>query len=242
MLQSLLIKTISDSDVVVEVLDDGTIAYSRESSIENFIDDIVCSIFNQGWYRTEISNKILLERYKRFKKYNGTRFIEEIRNGKTYVVQETYEKVYRNDGIPTHVSFILADVDLDPAEVTALIRITPTFACQKDEPFLRPYSKRRKDAPIRLSHTGWWELCSLPNIESNNIMIHLEWLINVLRPLTSELKHFSQKSNTDEFRVLQISIVEPSRYPGVSLPNSMLRELTDLADRIDINFWPDDFI
>ncbi|MBK9925746.1 MAG: DUF4279 domain-containing protein [Anaerolineales bacterium] len=241
-LQSSLIKAISDSDVVIEVLDDGTVAYPPAHSIENFIDDIVCSVFNKGWYRTEISNQKLLGRYKRLKKHNGTRVIEEIRNGKTYVVQKTYEKIYRNAGIPTHGSFILADVDLDPAQVTALLRITPTFACKKDEPFLRPYSKRRKDAPIRLSHTGWWEVCSLPHVESNDIMIHLEWLTNLLGTLTLELKQFSQNLNTDDCRVLQISIVEPSRYSGISLPSSMLTKLVNLTDRIDISFWPDDFI
>ena len=189
-------------------------------------------------YRTKFYWKDI----KDLRNYSGTQLVEEIRNGKTYVVQEIYEKIYRNQSIPTHVSFILASIELDPAKVTALIGIAPTFSCKKDEAFLRPYSKRRKDAPIQSSHTGWWELCSLPHIESNNIMTHLEWLINILEPLATELKHLAEQSNTDDFRVLQIDIVEPSRYPGVSLSSSTLTRLADLTERIDIRFCPDDFI
>ena len=241
-LQASLVSAIKSARLTCEVASDGTVIYPHDYSIEEFINPIVETVFPDGYYRTEISDSIKAERYRRFKKYRGTPLIEEIRDGKSHFVQGIYEKLYRNGGIPTHVCFILADEALDPNTITSVLGVSPTFACLKGEPFARPYTKRGRDAPLRPSRTGWWELCSIPHVESNAVELHMDWLFRLLEPIVSEIKSLSERLVSKDFRVLQVDIVEPTGCGGISMPSRMLEQLTMLTDRVDIRIWPDDSI
>jgi hypothetical protein len=242
-LQSSLIRMLRNAGIEHKVAEDGTVLYLQEQPVEQFINQLVETVFPNNYYRTEISDPVKAERYRRFKKFAGTPFIEEIYGGRTYFVQELYEKLYCYRGIPTHISFILTDENLEPDKVTELLGVLPTFACLKDEPFTRPYALRRKDAVSPSSLKGWWELCSIPHLEANDINLHLEWLLKIVEPMAGKLKSLAEKSANKDFRALQIEIVRPKRsIGGVSLPGSMLERLGILCDRVDIRFWPDDYI
>jgi hypothetical protein len=169
--------------------------------------------------------------------------IEEIHGGESYFVQEIYEKLYRYEGRPTHISFILTGDDLAPDKITMSLGISPTFTCLKGEPFTRPYSGKRKEVAPSFSRIGWWELCSLPNLEANDVNLHLEWLLKTVEPAASKLKSLAEESTGIDTRILQIKIVTPKRaIGGISLSGSMLERLSILCDRVDIRFWPDDYV
>ena len=135
-LQSSLIKAITAAGIQFTVTEDGAVRYSNDS-IEWAINEIVEAVFGNSYYRVEIADPIKAYRYRRFKKFRGTPFIEEIRDGSTFFVQKSFEKLLRHRGIPTHVSYVLSDKNLDPDKTTALLGIRPTFACRKGEPFTR---------------------------------------------------------------------------------------------------------
>lgn len=242
-LKSILIKAIEDVGLSYRVTGDGIVLYQQRNSVKNFVDQIADTVFSDGWYRTEISDSAKAERYRRFTKSTGATIIEERYRDEVWFIQKMVEKLYRNKGIPTHVSFILMDNDLNPKTITKQLGISPTFACLKGEPFTRPYGKRRKDAPLRPGATGWWELCSLPHIESNDIDLHLEWLFKKLDPMASKLRNLAEESTNNEYCVLQIEIVEEEfNIYSISLSGNLLERLSILCDRVDIGFWPDDYL
>ena len=241
-LQSSLIKSITAAGIEFTVAEDGSIRYSKES-IEWAINDIVGAAFPGPYYRAEIADPIKASRYRRFKTFRGTPFIEEIRNGSSFFVQKLFEKLFRHKGIPTHVSYVLLDENLDPDKTTALLGIRPTFACRKGEPFTRPYSLRRKDVAPPPSYTGIWELCSIPQVESNDVIAHLNWLFDILDPIELKLRSLEKVFSNKDYRVLQISSVLPRRATqGLSLSSFQLGRLSVLCDRVDTWFMPDDYV
>jgi len=243
-LQSSHAKTIEEAKIRHRVASNGTIYYSPENSIENFIEKIINTVFQNGYYRVEISDKTKADRYRRFKKFKQTPLIEEIRSGKTYFVQKIFEKIYRNINVPTNVSYCLVDEDLIPDRVTEQLGITPTFSCMKGESFTRPYSKRQNDATPIPCRKGWWEICSIPQVESNDIEEHILWLLNILEPVSSDLhKIINIKSVENDVALLQINIVNPKPGTGgFSITGELMKRLSELIDRTDIWVFDDDYI
>ncbi len=239
-LQARLITAIGNAGLSYEVTDDGTVMYPQDASIGEFIYPIVESVLPDSWYRVDL-DEATAERYRRFKKLRGTPLIEEIRDGKSEFLQSIPEKLFRSHGVPTNVSFVMSDESLDPSEITAALGISPTFACRKGEPFARPFQPRpKKDVPPRPSHDGWWELCSVPHVQSNEIEPHLEWLLGLLEPVASVITDLRKRSSSKDFRVLQMNVVRPFGYSGASFSGAMLGRLSEIVDRMDVWPWRDD--
>ena len=170
--------------------------------------------------------------------------IEEARDGDTYFVQKIFEKLYRCDGIPTHVSFTMWGKNLrfrrDDRHLGYFVR---RLRAVKAEPFTRPYSSRRKGHSFRPAPFGWWELCSIPQVESNDETVHLEWLLGLLNPIEPALTTLAEASSDTLYRVLQIAIVRPKgSQQGPSLYSPMLERLSVLCDRVDIWLEEDDYV
>ena len=242
-LQSSLIKAIDEAGLVHKVREDGTILYTPEQSIEKFIEQIIDTVFTDSYYRADIPDKIMAERYRQFKKFNGTEFIEENRSGNTCFVQKGFEKLYRNRDVPTHISFILVDENLIPDRITEQLGITPTFSCIKGGHFTHPHSKRRKDAPPMVSRLGRWELCSIPEIESNEILTHIEWLLEKIEPISKVLQSFRAQLAKKDNVIIRLDIVISRNALGhVTLSSLMLNRLSKICDMLNTVFWPDDYI
>lgn len=245
-LQSALVKAISAAGIAFNIAGDGSILYSEDLSerpVERFIDDVVETVFPDGYYRTAAADSVKANRYRRFKQFTGTPLIEEARDGNTYFVQKLFEKLYRCDGIPTHVSFTMWGKNLDSDKTTAILGISPSFACREGEPFTRPYSLRGKDIVSAQAPFGWWELCSIPQVESNDETVHLEWLLGLLNPIEPALTTLAEASSDTLYRVLQIAIVRPKgSQQGPSLYSPMLERLGVLCDRVDIWLEEDDYV
>jgi hypothetical protein len=242
-LQSRLIRAVEEAGLLHKVEENGILLYPRGQPIEEFVNQIVESVFPTGYYRTDVADTAKAERYRRFTKRHGTTIVEEIRSGQTYFVQAHREKLFRHRSIPTHVSFAILRADLEPDKVSARLGIAPTFACRKGEPFARPYSGRRKDTPLRPSRTGWWELCSIPHLESNDIESHLTWLLDILEPVAAIIESIAGPPTAEGPRILQLLVVGPRGSTGAgSLSGSMLRRLSSLCDRLDVWLWPDDYV
>lgn len=243
-LQEELCNLLKPSDVTYDLLADGTVSYSSPGAIEFAVDEVVGRVFDQvaedGYYRTEISDPILAERYRRFKFHTGTPYVEELRDGTPHLVQAIVEHIYNSRGVPTCISWILSSEALEPDQVSTELGITPTFACRRGEAFDRP-NRRRPNAPVRPSQKGWWELCTVEHVASNDILQHLDWLFGMLAPVADRIASLAAHAGTKNYRVLQISIVDEFPPGGWSLPRAALERLGQLCDRVDVGTFEDDF-
>ena len=69
-LQSALVKAISAAGIEFDIAGDGSILYSDDSSerpVERFIDDVVETVFPDGYYRIAVADSVKANRYRRFK-------------------------------------------------------------------------------------------------------------------------------------------------------------------------------
>lgn len=151
--------------------------------------------------------------------------------------------MYRNKEVPTNISFIMFDENLNPDRVTEQLGMKPTFSFAKGENFVHPHSKRRKDVPPLICHIGSWELCSFPEIESNEILDHIKWLFEKIEPISSELQSLrAQLAKKDNVIIKLHIVISRSDFGDLSLSNLMLNRLGKICDRLDTVFWPDDYI
>lgn len=245
-LQLSLLKLLEEVNFGHSIAPDKTIHYSSDDYL--VVDTIIIQVFEtvvgDAWYRADIADETKAERYRRFKRYTGTPFVEATHSGETWFVQPGFHKLYRHKTAPTRVCFILKAEDLNPTEVTDQIGLQPTYSCFKGEPFSRPYSGQNKKFARRSSLQGWWEMCSIPEISSNDVQLHLDWLFDKFEPVSSKIPGLKAKwTDIDSaFSLLQITIVKPSFVPPwVSISRSDLSKMGEIADRLDIDFMDDDF-
>lgn len=212
---------------------DGPITTAHERIIERIVD----AALPDGWYMATLDRPALAERYRRLKRRLGTPYVECTRDGQTTVYQPIREKIYRHGGMPTHAALIISGVALEPDAITALLGVGPSYACRAGQPFERPHSMRRPDAPAQPSRTGWWELSSAAHMAANDAQQHIAWL---LAALPAER---IAALPADAERRIQIDVVAQQGAVGVaSLSGPTLAALAARCDCIDIRLWPDDFV
>lgn len=247
-LQADLIQSLNSTGIRYRVKDDGSVLYSEDTEIDQYVERIIERVFpvnrRSGYYRTQIRDKKKAERYRNFKKRTGSKYIEEVWSGRSYFVQALFEKLYRHRDKPTHLSYCLRSPAFDPDEVTKQLELIPSCAVRKGEALDRPHlSFKRKGAPERLSDEGFWELCSIGHIESNDIILHFEWLLGLIEPRKQELSAIKANIVETDFAGLQTYIVEPrSEVYSTTLDNLILTRLNNHCDWINISFWPDDYL
>jgi len=241
-LQHALIQHIRQGGHEVESLADGSVPYSTRYNLEDFVSEVVATVFPDTYYRTKITDDRLAERYRRFKSAVGTVFVEERRGGVVHFVQPIYEKLYRSNGIPTHVSLVLADPDLDPQLISETLGITPTYTCAKGQIFTPPTSRRRRDASPQLSSKGYWELSSVSAIESNDVEPHVAWLVDKLRPATAQLANLPDRLNPERMGVVHVEVVRRDIGVHTYLPSSYLAQLARWSESVSVWELADDFV
>ena len=241
-LQQALIRRIRDGGHEVEVLADGSVPYSPRYNLEYLIDEIVRIVFPDTYYRTKITNERLAQRYRRFKSSVGTAYIEERRRGEAHFVQPIYEKLYRYRGIPTHVSLVLADPDLDPRRLSETLAISPTYACAKGEIFTPPTKWQRRDVPPRVSSRGYWELSSVSVIESNDVEPHVAWLAEQLGPAMTKLADLPDRLKPEQIGVVHVNVVRRDTGVHTYLPSQYLAQLAHWSKDVSVWELPDDFV
>jgi len=241
-LQQALIRRIRDGGHEVEVLADGSVPYSPRYNLEDFIDEIVRIVFPDTHYRTKITNERLAQRYRGFKSSVGTAYIEERRRGEVHFVQSIYEKHYKSKGIPTHVSLVLADPDLDPQSMSEVLAISPTYVCAKGQIFAPPTSRRRRDARPQVSSRGYWEMSSVSVIESNDVEPHIAWLAEQLKPAMVKLALLPDRLAPERIGVVYVTVVRRDTGVHTDLPSPDLAVLARWSKRVSVWELPDDFV
>jgi hypothetical protein len=239
--QELLVRSAEEAGLLHRVAPDGSLMVPCGLDSQVFLAMLYGELFPDGWYRAEPGSPALAERYRRFTARHGTSIFEELSEGHHSFIQAQVEKLYRMNGRPTRVSFSILGDEIDPEALTDLFNISPTFAARKGEPFRHPHAPYplRPGVLPRPSRTGWWELCSIPEVMSNDIEIHLNWLLDQLEPIAERLSAFSS-SDIAEGRILTINIVRWASYGGFYLEGEMLQRLAAICDGIRINLWTDD--
>lgn len=241
-LQQALIQLIRQSGHDVELSADGSVPYSTQYHLENFVDQIVRTVFPDHYYRARIADPRLAGRYRRFKSTVGTAYIEEKRNGAAYFIQPIYEKLYRSRGVPTHVSLVLADPDLDPQVMSEILAISATYACAKGQIFAPPTSPRRPDAPPKLSSRGYWELSSVAVVESNDVEPHLSWLVETLTPARTRIASLPHRLKPERIGVVHVDVVRRDIGVHTYLSTADLAQLVHWSQSVSVWELPDDFV
>jgi|GEM_PF-4239302 len=119
--------------------------------------------------------------------------------------------------------------------LTSLLGIAPSSAFEKGDE--------------HMSHTGvmtrpWsvWTLKSTGHIESESMVDHVAWLLDILEAKTDKIKEL--KDNPAYETSVGIDIPSPNAIGGTSIPSDMVRRLAVLSNRMNFRLWgyiPDEF-
>ncbi len=75
------------------------------------------------------------------------------------------------------VSFVISGPDLDPEDVTRAIGSSPSRCARRGDP-----QRNLRGDLVGAEDEGWWELSSLPQVDSKDINDHFEYLLTRLLP------------------------------------------------------------
>jgi hypothetical protein len=135
------------------------------------------------------------------------------------------EKEKRPDKI--FVSFILIGKDLDPNDVSASLGLNPYKSFKRGD--MRTESERWKH--------GYWEICSAENIDSHDLAIHLEWIVNQLSPINQVLSNFLGTQNV-KAKISCFWILEPGQSV-LTLSSQLIVRLSGLGTSIEFDIYSD---
>lgn len=124
----------------------------------------------------------------------------------------------------THATFRLLGDALDPAEVTRILGITPSFARRKGDKYGGP---RRPVA----SRTGIWALESEKSVTSADLEKHLEFLLNQLDAKASLVAELTRGGLTADILCYWMSATGQG---GPVLGAATIRRIAELG--VDLDF------
>ncbi|MBI5842738.1 MAG: DUF4279 domain-containing protein [Chloroflexi bacterium] len=124
-----------------------------------------------------------------------------------------------------YVSFILRGKDIDPQDITNRLGIKPSRSFKKGD-----YRSENKKWPH-----GYWELESTSYIESDNLRSHIEWLIDRLTPVKTDLKKLFQDISIES----EISCfwILSKEHAGLELSHQLLNKIVDLGLKLELDIY-----
>jgi len=126
----------------------------------------------------------------------------------------------------TYVMLLVVEKDLDPDELTKLLKVKPTRSHRRGDPF------RPGDRPATRAY-GAWSFSTEGLLESSELPDHASKLLAAIEPAKSALLDYRQKSKAS------VSIIlwwEPNERPTeVNFPSSQLARLAELCE--DLHFY-----
>lgn len=128
----------------------------------------------------------------------------------------------------TNATLCIYAADLDPEEITARLRITPTDAFRKGEPIS---TKRRKYAD---HPTGGWLLSSRDRVTSAELDAHLSWLLAQVAQASEAIRAL-----VAEGKDLAISCVVSGAATGggPTLEAATLAKIAELGLPVDLDIY-----
>ena len=130
-----------------------------------------------------------------------------------------------------HATFRLWGPDLDPIGVTAALHISPSYAHARGQP--------RGRNPTQTWPHGMWHLSSEHHIESDDLELHIAWVLDRIEPLASSIEEFRRH---DGMHADLFCYWEGTGNDGIEFSPTLLGRIAalDLQLGIDIAFAADD--
>jgi len=131
---------------------------------------------------------------------------------------------HEHSGI-SFTSLVLRGKNLVPQEVVDAIGIKP--------------SKSFKRGDIRVGTKKWphgyWELSSKGAVQSSDLQVHLEWLIEQLEPIKTQLTKIIHQEGIDAS--LSCFWIMPTTHESLSLSGSLLIQIASLDLKLDLDIY-----
>ena len=126
-----------------------------------------------------------------------------------------------------YVSLTLTGKRLDPEHITRVLRIVPHRSFRKGDP--RNIIEGKKSSPEVWPH-GLWSIDSYPDIRSDELTLHFEWLLNQLEPVQEGMEQILSDKTIDA----RISCfwLERSDHINIEVESSLIARLANLNMKI----------
>jgi len=125
------------------------------------------------------------------------------------------------------ISFILTGKDLDPNEVSVSLGLHPYKSFKSGD--MRTETERWKH--------GYWEICSAEDVDSPDLAIHLEWIVDQLTPINQALQKLlsaqNMKAEISCFWILD------SGQSVLTLSPLLIERLSELGVVIELDIYSD---
>ena len=135
------------------------------------------------------------------------------------------EATTENEPYPPYATIVLIKKELDPQHITELLGINPTKGVKQGD---------KRGDKYKWPH-GIWALESKGQLESNDPILHIEWLIEKLEPaktkLTEILSDDGISAKIDCFWIM------PSTHEVLTIPPELLSRIGGLNIRFELSIY-----
>ena len=126
-----------------------------------------------------------------------------------------------------YATFILRGKQLDPNDVTERLGITPS----------RSFKRGDRRGEKGKWPFGFWSLESDGQIQSTDLILHIEWLINKLEPSASQIRELVHEQALDaRISCLWIS---PECHHELDIHPRLIRKIADLGLELSFDIYCD---
>jgi hypothetical protein len=131
---------------------------------------------------------------------------------------------------PPRISFSLKAKDLDPDQIKNILGLIPDRSFKRGD-------KKHEDEPKR--QYGYWRIDSAEHIESSDIKLHFEWLLNIIEPKQKEvLKLLNDKSIDAKIHCFWIL---PAPHSILIFEPEILNQISQLGIRLELSIYDSDY-
>ena len=124
-----------------------------------------------------------------------------------------------------YASFILRGKTLSPQEVTSYLGITPSKSFMRGE--MRTNNKKWPH--------GYWALESTKFVQSTDLAVHLDWLINQLEIVKTKL--IELRKNNEITATISCFWIMSSEHDGLKLSNELIQKAANLMVNIELDIY-----
>ena len=137
---------------------------------------------------------------------------------------------FSNENVNKHIfaTFILRGKGLDPHDVTSSLGISPSRSFKRGD-------WRTETDKWTINH---WSLTSQNVIQSGNLSVHLEWLLDQLEPVNSKLIEILERNGINS----EISCfwIFPTEHEEFELSSELMKKIASLDVKLSFDIYSSD--
>jgi hypothetical protein len=127
---------------------------------------------------------------------------------------------------PPYASLVITGKELDPEEITDILGINPHRRHKKHE--------KKKDG-VREFSMGSWVYSSEKDIESFDVIDHVDWLVDQLLPIKNKLKLVQKMGNINI--VISIFWIMSSTNEALSFSPKLLNRMSNIGIEFEFDIF-----